>query len=813
MNSNERFTPKIIDIMKSAIEDAEGNEVLFLGKLDEDGIISLIEVGARGDENSVPAIFPHMLKGDVVIHNHPSGGLKPSGADLNVASLLGNDGIGFFIINNSADKVYAVVEPIILKDRVNIDDLTYLLEPDGPLSKIDENYEYRASQAELLKDITSSLNHDSVLAAEAGTGVGKSFAYLLPALKWAEENNDRVVISTGTINLQQQLMEKDIPLAKKILNSDVKTVLVKGRGNYLCHKRFLSVLEEDSLFRDDDHQLNHIKDWMKQSKTGCLSDLSFMPDRDIWNTICSEAETCTGIKCAYFNKCFSMKARKEAATAGVIVVNHHLLFADLAMRLEGAGFDGSAVLPPFYKVIFDEAHNIEDSATNFFSERFNKYTLIKYLNRLLGKKMGKRFGSLAKLDRFIDDGAEIADMVPMIDEIKEKAETLDQLCLDFTGGNSLHIEGEENDSLTFGIMNPALKLQQSLLTLTGELGVALKSVDEEFHDYDAYIECVRLKSKFESFATFFEKFRSYKEYADDIFWVDKSKTSKGDMFVNYSITPLDISRLMNEAVFEPYSSVICTSATLTVNNSFNFWKRRVGIQYVDPNRVIEKIYSSPFEYHKRVFLGVPTDIPLPNEDGYLEYSKQYIKDILTQSGGSGLILFTSYMMLKEVYDSIKPHLDSLGISSYRQGEDDRSRLLNKFKADISSVLFATESFWEGVDSPGDTLKVVIISKLPFRVPTDPIIKARMERCSERGGNPFMEISIPDAVTRLKQGFGRLMRRKSDWGLVFLLDSRSIKKRYGSIFLNSLPQCRFIADEGASILESSELFLEQGVNFE
>lgn len=813
MNSNERFTLKVIEIMKSAIADACGNEVLFLGKLDEDGIISLIEVGARGDENSVPAIFPHMIKGDVVIHNHPSGGLKPSHADLNIASLLGNDGIGFYIINNSVTKVYVVVEPIILKDRVVLDDLTYLLEPNGPLSKIDENYEYRESQANLLRDITSSLNHDCILAAEAGTGVGKSFAYLLPALKWAEVNEDRIVISTGTINLQQQLIEKDIPLAKKILGSDVKAVLVKGRGNYLCHKRFITAIEEDSLFRDDDHQLNLIRDWMKTTKTGSLSDLSFMPAREIWNSICSEAETCTGIKCSYFNKCFSMKSRKEASTAGIIVVNHHLLFADLSMRLEGAGFEGSAVLPPFYKIIFDEAHNIEDSATSFFSERYNKYTLIKYLNRLLGKKMGKRYGSLVKLDRYIDENAKISDMVPMIDEIKDKAEILDQLCLDFTGGSSLHIEGAPKDSLTFGILNPSLKLQQSILNLTKELGSALKTVDEEFHDYDGYIECVRLKSRFEQIAGFFEKFRSYQEYPDDIFWVDKSKTPSGDVFIKYSITPLDISKLMNEAVFEPYSSVICTSATLTVNNSFNFWKRRVGIQYVDPKRIIEKIYDSPFDYQNRVFLGVPTDIPLPNEDGYLEYSKKYIKDILTISGGSGLILFTSYMMLKEVYDSIKPHLDNAGISCYRQGEDDRSRLLNNFKSDISSVLFATESFWEGVDSPGDTLKVVVISKLPFRVPTDPIIKARMERCSERGGNPFMEISIPDAVTRLKQGFGRLMRRKSDWGLVFLLDSRSIKKRYGSIFLNSLPQCQFIADNGAAILKSSEKFLDEGVRFE
>ncbi len=809
----ERFTLNVAEIIKSTIKDAEGHEVLFLGKLDSDGIISLIEVGARGDENSVPAIFPHMIKGDVVIHNHPSGNLKPSNADLNVASLLGNDGIGFYIVDNEATRVYPVVEPIILKETVCLDDLTHYLKPGGPLNKIDNNYEFRESQSKLLNDITHALNHDSILAAEAGTGVGKSFAYLIPALKWAEVNDDRVVISTGTINLQQQLMEKDIPLAKKILNSEIKAVLVKGRGNYVCHKRFFTLIEEDSLFREDDDPMYLIRDWIKTSKTGCLSDLNFMPARDLWSSICSEAETCTGIKCGYFNKCFAMRARKEAASAGIIIVNHHLLFADLSMRLEGAGFEGSAVLPPFHKIIFDEAHNIEESATSFFSERYNKFTLIKYLNRLLGRKMGKRYGSLAKLDRYIGGESSVADILPLIENVKDKAETLDQLCLDFTGGNSLHVEGEESDTLTFGILNPSLKLQETILELTKELGAMLKSVNEDFHDNDSYIEVVRLKSKFESVATFFEKFRSYREYNDDVFWVEKGRTSGGDTFVKYSITPLDISRMMTEAVFEPYSSVICTSATLTVNNNFNFWKRRVGIQYIDKKRVTERIYPSPFDYENRVFLGVPTDIPLPNEDGYLEYATEYINKILTLTKGSGLVLFTSYMMLKEVYDKVKPVLDTLGITSYRQGEDDRSRLLNNFKKDISSVLFATESFWEGVDSPGETLKVVIISKLPFRVPTDPIIKARMERCKERGGNPFMEISIPDAVTRLKQGFGRLMRRKSDWGMVYILDSRSIKKRYGSLFLNSLPQCYFVADSGENILENTNYFLEEGVSIE
>lgn len=813
MNIEKKISSDLLNMIKESIDDANGNEVLFLGKVNSSLIVTSIEIGARGDENSVPAIFPHMIKGDVVIHNHPSGNLNPSQADLNVASMLGQDGIGFYIIDNSAKYIYPVVEPIQVKELEQISNLTDILKPNGALSKVYKDYEYRESQARLLNDVTGALNNDSVLVAEAGTGVGKSFAYLIPALKWAEVNEERVVVSTGTINLQQQLIEKDIPLAKKIIGSNIKTVLVKGRGNYVCHKRLYHELEEDSLFRDKDHPLNLIKEWTKSSKSGSISDLNFKPSREIWSSICSEAETCTGIKCSYFNQCYSMRARKEASTAGLIVVNHHLLFADLSMRADGAGYENSAILPPFSKIIFDEAHNIEDSATSFFSQRYNKFSLIKQLNRLLGSKAGKRYGSLVKLDRVAGADFSLADIISLIKEVKECADNLDTLCIDFTGGKSYQIEGDIIEKNQIGIFDPALKLQKSILELTKEITDNLKEVGEEFHEYDSFIESVRLKNKLEGYASFFEKYRSYLEYENDVFWLDKSQTSKGDAFVNFSITPLDISKLMCEAVFEPYSSVIATSATLSVNSRFDFWKKRVGLNYVDKNRIVERIYHSPFNYQDRVHLAVPTDIPLPNEEEYLEYCIRYIEKILKTTMGSGLILFTSYYMLKEVYEKLKPVLDVLGITSYRQGDDDRSRLLNNFKNNISSVLFATESFWEGVDSPGDTLKVVIITKLPFKVPTEPIVKARMDYCSSRGGNPFMEISIPEAVTRLKQGFGRLMRRKSDWGMVYILDSRVIKKRYGSIFLNSLPQCNFLSGSEPTIINGLDSFLSRGINNE
>lgn len=812
MKSTEKLTDKVIDIMRTAIEDAEGQEVLFCGHLDEEGKVASVEVGARGDDMSVPALFPHMSRGDVVIHNHPSGVLKPSGADLNIASMIGNEGIGFYIVDNRVKKVYAVAEPVegYKISPISPESLCEVLMPGGALSLINENYEYRPSQGELLKNIVDSFNHNRVLAAEAGTGVGKSFAYLIPALKWAHENEERVVVSTGTINLQQQLMEKDIPFAQKILNTDLKCVLVKGRNNYLCIRRMRTALDEDSLFRDKDDQMNLIKEWAGITKTGSISDLNFMPRREVWAAVCSEAETCTGIRCSSFHNCFAMKARKEASTAGVIVVNHHLLFADLAMRLENNSFDGSAILPAFQRIIFDEAHNIEASATSFFSEGYNKFTLYKTLNRLLGKKMGKKYGLLMKLARLIGAESSMDLMTPAVDTVREKAEVLDELCLDFTGTDySCRIEGPLTDNVSYGVMEPARILQGVILDLTELLAEEIQLLDDDMKEHDVVLEVKQVKSRLESMAAFFEKFRSYEDYSELVFWIEKNRLPEGEYYVKYVITPLDISSMMNKAVFEPYSSVVCTSATLTVNNRFDFWKNRVGLNYLDRARLTERIFDSPFNYRERVLLGVPSDLPLPDEEGYLKYTTEYIKKVLEISGGKGLILFTSYSMLKEVYEQVKPHMNAMGVTVYRQGDDERNRLLNNFKENITSVLFATESFWEGVDSPGETLKVVVICRLPFRVPTEPVLRARMDAVKERGGNPFMELSLPDAVTRLKQGFGRLMRQQSDHGVVLIMDTRVIKKRYGSIFLRSLPQCTQKIVPGRALLQDIEEFLFRG----
>jgi ATP-dependent DNA helicase DinG len=366
--AEERLSLRVIEEMREAIAEADGNEVFFVGKLGPDGLVASVKVGARGNEEAVPVLSPLVEEGDLIIHNHPSGGTRPSSADLGIAARLGNQGIGFFIVDNDLEEVYVVAEPVQAAEITPLDpgELAADLSPGGALSRIYPLYEQRESQVGMLRLVTQAFNGDEICAAEAGTGVGKSLAYLLPAVRWALQNGERVVVSTNTINLQQQLIEKDIPLVKKVLGQDLKVVLVKGRGNYLCLHRMHEALDEAELFEERDPDLLSIREWARTTETGSRTDLSFYPKEETWSKVCSEADACLGLRCAHREGCFVLKARREASSAKVLIANHHLLFADLALRLQGS-FDDPAVLPPFRRVIFDEAHNVEKAATSFFS--------------------------------------------------------------------------------------------------------------------------------------------------------------------------------------------------------------------------------------------------------------------------------------------------------------------------------------------------------------------------------------------------------------------------------------------------------------
>ncbi|MDC7222655.1 MAG: helicase C-terminal domain-containing protein, partial [Spirochaetales bacterium] len=354
---------------------------------------------------------------------------------------------------------------------------------------------------------------------------------------------------------------------------------------------------------------------------------------------------------------------------------------------------------------------------------------------------------------------------------------------------------------------PMLTLQKALLDLVSAVSRLLKKVPEDQEEGEVPLEIRSLMTRFDNMAAFMEVFRHYREHGEKIFWLNKGRLPDGKEFLTYYITPLDISPLMYEAVFEPFASVICTSATLTVDRKFNYWMNRSGASLVPDERIIRGIYESPFNYRDRVLLAIPAEVPLPaNRDGWIQYSLPLIKESILLAEGKTLVLFTSYEMLRHAYEFLKFDLEQAGITLFAQGDDDRARLLDRFKSDVSSVLLATDSFWEGVDVPGDSLRQLIICRLPFRVPTEPILMARVEALEARGGNAFMQISLPEAIMRFKQGFGRLMRSKTDSGVVLILDGRIIQKNYGRYFLSSLPETQRAVKHSRDLLLEMENFL-------
>lgn len=809
MRADERLRAAVIGELRYAIEEAHDQEVLVVGRQDDDGLIGDMVVAARGNEEAVPALMPYMSSGDLVIHNHPSGVLRPSSADLSVASRLGATGIGFAIVDNAVEEIYVVSEPVVSEEvrPLDVDSLAEMLEPGGKLSRIMPEYEPREAQIELLRLVTRSFNEDTVCVAEAGTGVGKSLAYLIPTLAWAATNGERVVVSTATINLQQQLLDKDIPLVNRLLPDRVKTVLVKGRRNYLCLHRLQEADTEPELLDGDSDGLAAIREWARNTKTGSKDDLAFLPPEGLWGQVCSEADTCLGLRCSHREGCFVIRARREAAGAQVLVANHHLLFSDLSIRMQGVGLDATAVLPPFSRIVLDEAHNTEPNATSYFSESLTRFSVSRQAGRLLTRRRGRSRGLLVRLERAKEPGAVFQRAAEDVEALRQYAEVLNSQVLAYLDGrSSVRLAGSPDEELDRLVLKPVFELQRLVLGLVETVEQILHLFSEDDAESDPVFETRSVLRRLQAFAAFCEQFRSYDGRADSIVWIERGRSARGEPYARLVITPLEIAPILREALFEPYKTVVCTSATLAIRDSFGFFRTRVGLTSDEDREVLTGIFTSPFLYKERVLLGVPTTAPTPERPDYQEFVSRFVSELLAVSEGKGLVLFTSYDMLTKTYTAVKPALEQLGITVFRQGDDDRSRLLVRFREDTASVLFATASFWEGVDTPGESLQVVVICRLPFRVPTEPIIQARVEAVQRRGGNAFAELSLPEAVMRLKQGFGRLMRRGSDRGVVVILDPRVVRKSYGRIFLESLPQTLRSVKEPEEVLRDVESFL-------
>lgn len=813
MDTTSRISMPAIIAMRREIERADGNEVFFVAKTNENGIVTSVKALSRGNEHSVPINFAESREPCVLIHNHPGGNLTPSEADLAAASCANENSQGFYIVNNSVTEVYVVMEAVPAKklEMIDAEDAASYISEGGALSKLSENFEERPVQVRLLKSIAQAFNKGQVGAFEAGTGVGKSYAYLIPAILWALQNKERVVISTGTINLQQQLSEKDIPAAQKILGKNVKAVLVKGRNNYVCLRRLEELGKERDLFDNESEALEKIREWAEVSPSGSRSDLSFFPPENVWGRVSSESDACMGLHCPFRDKCFVMAVRREASNAQILVVNHHLLFADIESRMNGVGYDDSAVLPPYKRIVFDEAHGIENAATSFFSEQITRMRIIKQMNLLFRKRRGSYAGyvfTLIALSTQEDTSDEVAESV---ERIKSDIVNLETAALDMMQSEST-LRLYEKTRASF---SPVISLLGTLAGDLERLVAAVRNIMEGLSEEDkvenAYWETKSILRRLEEAAILCKDFSFWDEKREMVFWIQKQRLPEGfaseggSTYVVFSRTPLYIAPLMNNGVFEPMESVVCTSATLKIGAEFGFWMRRTGLSLVGQERIASESFDSPFQYEKNVLLAVTRDVPLPNSIEFQSCMERAILKLIRASGGSSLVLFTSYDSLKNAYSRVKDGLSELGINVMRQGDDDRFRLLDKFKNDKTSVLFATDSFWQGIDVPGDSLRQVIIVKLPFPVPSEPVFAARAQEIDERGGSSFMELSVPEAVIKFRQGFGRLVRRSDDKGAVVVLDRRIIEKPYGSVFMKSLPKTRVAYDGVDNIAEQVRLY--------
>jgi len=671
------------------------------------------------------------------------------------------------------------------------------------------SYEPRQAQLDLLDLIIRGFNEDALVMAEAGTGVGKSFAYLLPAAHFALANKEKVVISTATITLQQQLFEKDIPLvASSMGDVKLKSVIMKGRGNYLCLRRLDDVLQEPSLFDFDGDELIQIAEWSKKTKTGARAEISFMPSDSIWSGVCSESDLCLGNYCPRRDQCFILALRKEANNAHIIVVNHHLLFADLAARYQGAGYESAVILPPFKRLIIDEAHTIENAATSFFSSEFARTGIFKQLGRLYSRKRASERGLLVRLCAMLPSAEDPLDeMADAIQSIKSSCEDLDGCAVELCGLEGIfRLSPAVDESFLKKALFPSLKsLRKNIIKLTDMIKEILENLEEEDAADPAVWEIKTIVRRLENTAEICGAFCKYKKHDNEVLWMEKTRSYK-DPWAVFTRTPLDLAPILKDSVFKPNKTVICVSATLAINDDFTYWANRCGIAGLESRPPLSGCFPSPFPFSSAVLLASPTDAPLPDEDGYQEFVNNAAAGLASIAGGSALVLFTSYQSLTSAHLAAKTELAPLGIRCLKQGDDDRTRLLQTFLSDESSCLFATDSFWEGVDAPGDTLRLVIICRLPFRTPGDPVHEARREAVEKAGGNPFMELSLPQAVMKFKQGFGRLMRRSKDKGVVAVLDGRILKKAYGKLFLQALPQTKTSYSNLNNLLKDVENFL-------
>lgn len=620
------------------------------------------------------------------------------------------------------------------------DPIQEILGPSGTLARSLKNFEFRHSQVGMAHLIRDVLEENTVGLVEAGTGTGKTLSYLLPIVL----SGKKAVISTGTKNLQDQILFKDIPLLSDSTGLSIDAMLMKGRKNYLCLHKYFQYRSQPSLLASDQEKTTaRIDAWLRKTEFADRSELFWLKDDDpLWEALSSTSEQCLGINCPHAEDCYLNALRRKAARSRIIIVNHHLFFADLMVKEGGFG----EIIPRFQIVVFDEAHKIEEIATTYFGESLSTAQLISLVN-----EVEKEAGELRKIRK--------KDLDQHLNSIRTGTESLKELILDRPEKSRI-----DDDTLATIDRGFASNVRKGLSYIQHESGLDLL---QNGSPHTLVTRASELEQKLE---------RIFLSDASNwLCWYEKRKKA-----IVLHKSPLDISQYMQELVYHKGKAVVFTSATLSTNGNFDYIRSRLGLL----EEVTEGIYPSHFDFSEQTILYVPKDLPPPGDPEFGAKAGMRILNTLKCTAGRALVLFTSFQNLYRVHRIVR---GKIPYNIWKQGDAPKSVLLKEFTKDTHSVLLATGSFWQGVDVPGEALSCLIIDKLPFDSPGDPLIAARLESIRSRGGNPFMEYQLPSAIISLKQGLGRLIRNSADRGILAIMDSRMITRSYGRFFFESLPE--------------------------